>query len=71
MACLPFEAPKLAVVAQITENDLATLLDRRIKRLQEMNGGKLIEAKPHAETTAVDVKAPTPSINFRSLKRRI
>ena len=41
MACLPFETPKLAVTAQITEQDFATLLDRRLKRLEEM---KLIEA---------------------------
>ena len=41
MACLPFETPKLAVRAQITEQDFATLLDRRLKRLEEM---KLIEA---------------------------
>src|SRR2546429_7933345 len=40
---LPFTHPKLAVVAQVTENDIATLLDRRIKRYEEM---KLIEAKP-------------------------
>jgi len=37
----PFETPKLAVTAQITEQDFATLLDRRLKRLEEM---KLIEA---------------------------
>src|SRR5262249_22535002 len=51
MACLPFETPKLAVTAQITEQDFATLLERRLKRLEEMklieaNGGKLINAKP-------------------------
>src|SRR5262249_54886562 len=37
MACLPFESPKLAVVAQVTENDIATILDRRIARYQQMN----------------------------------
>jgi hypothetical protein len=63
---IAFESPKLAVVAQITENDLATLLDRRIKRFQEMEAGKLVEAKP----PSVEVKAPTPSINFRSLNLR-
>src|SRR5215471_8018413 len=37
MACLPFESPKLAVVAQVTENDIAAILDRRIARYQQMN----------------------------------
>jgi hypothetical protein len=35
IAAIPFETPKLAVTAQVTENDIATLLDRRIKRYQE------------------------------------
>jgi hypothetical protein len=43
IAALPFEHPKLAVSAQISEGDFAELLDRRIKRFEEM---KLIEAKP-------------------------
>ena len=55
MACLPFEIPKLAVTAQITEQDFATLLDRRLKRLEEIklveaNGAKAIDAKPQVET---------------------
>ena len=68
MACLPFEVPKLAVTAQVTENDIATLLDRRIAHLQ------LIEAQPAQPDKASSVeltKAPTPSINFRSLRRWI
>ncbi len=40
---LPFTHPKLAVVAQVTENDIATLLDKRLKRIEQM---KLIEATP-------------------------
>jgi len=55
MACLPFEVPKLAVTAQITEQDFATLLDRRLKRLEEMklleaNGAMVIDARPQVET---------------------
>jgi hypothetical protein len=42
IAALPHEVPRLAVTAQITDNDIATLLDQRIKRFQEM---KLLEAK--------------------------
>ena len=43
ISCLPFENPKLAVVAQVTENDIATILDRRIARYQQM---QLIESRP-------------------------
>ena len=71
MACLPFEVPKLAVTALIDDQrDIAVLLDRRIKRFQEMENGKLIEAQPNT-FEEIEVKAPTPSINFRSLRRRI
>jgi len=41
ISALPFETPKLAVTAQVTEKDFATLLDQRLKRLAEL---KLIEA---------------------------
>ena len=47
MACLPFQTPKLAVVAQITEQDIASVLDRRIAHYQRLQSQiKLIEAKP-------------------------
>jgi hypothetical protein len=42
---LPYSHPKLAVTAMVTENDIATLLDRRIKRYEAMNNGNLIEQK--------------------------
>src|SRR5262245_6512594 len=62
MACLPHEAPKLAVTALVSETDFATVLDRRIKRFQEMENGKSIEAKPVTETEpakpVVEVKLP-------------
>ena len=57
---LPFTHPKLAVTAQITENDFATLLDRRIQRYQEM---KLIEHQP----PQVEVKPPAAE----RMRRRI
>ena len=33
---LPFESPKLAVTAVVSEQDFATVLDRRLKRIEEM-----------------------------------
>src|SRR5215831_4715302 len=39
---LPFTHPKLAVTAMVSEQDFATVLDRRLKRIQEM---KLVENK--------------------------
>jgi hypothetical protein len=81
---IPYESCKLLATAIIQDNDIATLLDRRIARIQEMERTKLIE---HAPTNGneptngerndiappVEIKPPTPSINHRAirLKRRI
>ena len=59
---MPFMHPKLAVTAQVTENDLATLLDRRLKRIAE---AKLIE---HHQP-AVEVKPPLPRVPGRRFRR--
>jgi hypothetical protein len=40
---LPFTHPKLAVTAQVSESDFASLLDRRLRRMEE---AKLIEHQP-------------------------
>jgi hypothetical protein len=61
IACLPYEVPRLAVTAQITENDIATILDRRIARLRQM---RLLENKPingAATVTSTEIPAePKP-----------
>src|SRR5262245_45838115 len=51
MACLPFEAPKLAVTAVVSETDFATVLERRLnhlKQIEEMkaNSTPVIESQP-------------------------
>jgi len=46
MAALKHEVPALAVQALITEQDIATVLDRRIANYERM---KLLEAKPIAQ----------------------
>jgi hypothetical protein len=63
MACLPFETPKLLATAIVNEGSFAELLDRRLKRMEEM---KLIEAKPTnkadkiIEGNQVDARLPPP-----------
>ena len=42
IACLPFESPKLIATAVMNEGSFAELLDRRLKRIEEM---KLLENK--------------------------
>jgi hypothetical protein len=57
---LPFTHPKLAVTAQITENDFAVLLDRRIKHMEAM---KMIP--PPQPIEAVEVKPTQERIRRR------
>ena len=70
MACLPFETPKLAVTAQVTDMGVAELLDRRLKRLEEMklleaNGVKAIDA----QRQPVETKPPLARTNDRRFRR--
>jgi len=64
IAALPFESPKLAVTAQVTGSDFATLLDERIKRMEERT--KVIEAKPHPP---VEAKPSLPRLADRRYRR--
>jgi hypothetical protein len=69
---LPYSYPKLAVVAQVTENDIAVLLDRRIKRYEEM---KVIEAtngnRPQIDQPIERPQIePSPRPMARTLDRR-
>src|SRR6516225_1865152 len=56
---IPYESPKLIATAIVNEGSFAELLDRRIKRMQEM---KIIEAEPTAQT---DAKPPFPRLPDR------
>jgi TATA-box binding protein (TBP) (component of TFIID and TFIIIB) len=53
IAALPFESPKLAVTAVVSEQDFATLLDRRLKRIEEMKANA-IGATPVTDDEKVD-----------------
>src|SRR5215471_8496093 len=68
MAALPFEVPKLAVTAVVSEQDFATLLDRRLKRIEEMKA-KAIEGTPVIDGEKVDVRLPpvVPDRRFRRI----
>jgi len=57
IAALPFESPKLAVTAVVSEQDFATLLDRRLKRIEEMKANA-IEATPVINGEKVDARLP-------------
>jgi|SRR5262249_21041231 len=65
IAALPHEVPKLAVTAVMTDNDFATLLDRRLKRIEEMKA-KAIEAKPVPE---IEVEPVLPRLVDRRYRR--
>jgi hypothetical protein len=60
---LPFTHSKLAVTAQVSENNFAELLDRRLQRMEQT---RLIEHQP----PAVEIKPPlarTADKRFRRL----
>ena len=65
MAAIPFESAKFAVVAQVSERDVATLLDQRIKHLEtvENGNGKIIERQP------VETKPRLPRLADRRYRR--
>jgi len=69
MAALKHEVPALIATAVVNEGSFADLLDRRLKRLEEMklieatNGAKVIDAEPQIETKPP--LARTPDRRFR------
>jgi hypothetical protein len=63
IAALPFESPKLAVTAMVNEQDFATLLDRRLKRMETMNG------KPQTIDQTIEAKPPLPRLADRRFRR--
>jgi hypothetical protein len=67
IAALPHEVPRLAVTAQVTEQGVAELLDRRLKRIEEMKANA-IEATPVINGEKVDVRLP-PRLLDRRFRR--
>jgi hypothetical protein len=64
VAALPHEFPRLQVTAQFQDNDLATLLDQRLKRLEKGNGKVIDGLRPQME-----VKPPMPRLADRRYRR--
>jgi hypothetical protein len=71
IAALPHETPKLAVMGLVNEQSFAEILDRRLKRMAELENGnpqpqpqKMIEAQPQ-----VDVRPPLATTNDRRFRR--
>jgi hypothetical protein len=69
MACLQYEHPKLAVVAQVTDEGFVELLDRRLKKLaaMEQNGTKAVAIDgPKPE---IEIRPPMPRVADRRYRR--
>jgi hypothetical protein len=65
---IPYESPKLAIVAQVTDQDFAIRLDKAIARCEQMRP-KLIEQKL-VEATEVEPEPP-PTAPLRAPLTRI
>src|SRR5262245_9512456 len=74
IAALPFESPKLAVTALVSEQDFATVLDRRLKRIEEMKllEGRVVNGKPGISERIIEPEPPPapPPLNGIYDKRR-
>jgi hypothetical protein len=66
IAALPFEAPKLSVIAQVSETDFAAILDRRLQNMERLNNGKAIEVKPVPQ---VETRPSMPRVADRRFRR--
>jgi hypothetical protein len=72
MAALPMETPRLAVTSIVTDNDVATILDRRIahfERMKLLNDTKLIEATPQEPTNGNNGNADPAQVQRAPLAR--
>jgi len=64
---LPFTHPKLAVTAVVSEQDFAAVLDRRLKRIEEMKllESRVVNGKPGISEPTIDPEPqpapPTPA----------
>src|SRR5262252_11142219 len=77
VAALPFESPKLAVTAVVSEQDFATVLDRRLQRIEEMRllENRVVNGKPGISDRAIEPEPqpapPTPAPLNRLYNNRL
>jgi hypothetical protein len=69
IAALPHEVPRLAVTALVNEQSFAELLERRLKKLDAMNG----KPQPMEQTTIdqpqIETRKPLSRLNDRRYRR--
>jgi hypothetical protein len=63
IAALPHEVPRLAVTALVNEQSFAELLERRLKKMEAMNGN------PQPQTQTIETPKPLPRIADRRFRR--
>jgi hypothetical protein len=74
---LQFESPKLGIQAVVNEQDFAAILERRIRRMAELeaNGNRphidqpIEKPQPQMIEAKVDVRPPHPTTNDRRFRR--
>ena len=66
VAALPHEVPRLQVTAQVNEQSFAELLDRRLKRIEQMNEQPRSQTQDHSQ---IEVTKPLPRIADRRFRR--
>ena len=71
IAVLPHEVPRLAVTAVVNEQDFATLLDRRLKRMEAMNGNppQINHTIEQPQTQMIEASTVPPRTNDRRFRR--
>ena len=60
---LPYETPELGVTVQVSEQSFAELLDRRLKKIAEM------DQQPRTQTQVIEAPKPLPRIADRRFRR--
>jgi hypothetical protein len=66
VAALPHEVPRLAVTALVNEQSFAELLEKRIKRMEAMNGQPPSQGP---QTQMIETPRPLPRLNDRRYRR--
>jgi hypothetical protein len=63
---LQFESPKLGVTAMVNEQDFAAILDRRLKRMAQMDQQPPSQGP---QTQMIETPRPLPRLNDRRYRR--